>query len=592
MGINGLLPRILPSAGRENYDLRSLKDGIISFTDAPQNNYSNEQPPHSKRRKRTNDSDDTTTTKTWTRRKVRIAVDVNGWISRAAHGYGGELVDEKQFSYHGRNQLKTMMETSGGEKDMDGLANEVVVDNDNNYSVQQQQNQQKRRDYIQRIVSYTLHKIESMRDECSVLVLPVLDGNTPPCKLEVVKERSARRGRAEKDRDEMLSSDGKDAADDTVNNEAARTEAKVFDKISKSKRGGLGKDYTLRRDLLAELLSEFRRRKFPFLVAPYEADSQLSYLSNTRAVDVVVTEDSDLIGLGVPTLIYKLGGWNGNNNSNRGGFTTWSSSSHLGTMLHRRDLGAAHGIDLLDFTDAMLVTMFVAAGCDYCESLKGIGVVTARNIVKKAFHGQPSSEEPALRLVLNSLFQGCSKDARGKFLPLDDPSKEEARLAYERKFLVALAMYRHPLVYDPIAGMHLIANDVSGGNESRRAYVNLPTFQLDEQILMEFEPYKKLVTNRERLYEVVGSPSAPEIAKGIAEGFIDPRQLSQKQGDDGMEIETQQGEGEGESSTQPSSEMLSSQEFSRAGTQQSKFSQSSTSDGLSSPDLLNSPFQR
>mmetsp|Transcript_23259 Transcript_23259/g.35257 ORF Transcript_23259/g.35257 Transcript_23259/m.35257 type:complete len:582 (+) Transcript_23259:2-1747(+) len=505
---------------------------------------------------------------------------------------------------------------------------------------QHQQEQQQRLEYIQKIVSFTLKRIEAMREECSALVLPVLDGNTPPCKLEVVRERSARRKRAVEERDQLVmnnnNEEGQDNNAESAENEAARTEADVLSKISNSKRGGMGKDYSMRRDLLAELLNEFRKRKWPFLVAPYEADGQLAYLANTGAVDVVVTEDSDLIGLGVPTLIYKLGGWNGSNTANRGGSSS-SSSSHLGTMLHRRDLGSAHDINLLDFSDAMLATMFVAAGCDYCPNLKGIGVVTARNIVKKAFHGGeadsevaltslvPRSDEPVLKLVLHALFRECSKDARKELLPLDDPGTAEARMAYERKFLAALAMYRHPLVYDPIQGVHLVANDVTDDSERQSASVGRPTFSMDEKILMKYEPYRNLVTNRELLYEVIGAPSCPEIAKGIAEGVIDPRRIPNENDDTVMEDDGQQvqggedegeistqpssqmpssqgagtqqsnvgqqggGEEEGESSTQPSNELLSSQDFSGAGTQQSKFSQSSTSEGLSSPDLLTSP---
>lgn len=648
MGINGLLPRILPSAGRENYDLRALKDGIVSLTTnaaaAPVqeeefidnvDEQQHQKPPPSKRRRRPETSSaDATKSEThkrssWTRRKVRIAVDVNGWISRAAHGYGGTLMDERHLSYHGRAELRNQKEQQeqrqleeerGGEEhaenehdgEHDNAANRNNNSNDAPQQQQQKQQQQiqaeQRLQYIQKIVSFTLKKIESMRDECSALVLPVLDGNTPPCKREVVKERSDRRKRAVEERDQLLiqgidQNDDDDnnnaeggAADeennDNINdNEAARTEAEVLSKISKSKSGGMGKDYSMRRDLLSALLDEFRNRKWPFIVAPYEADGQLAFLANIGAVDIVVTEDSDLIGLGVPTLVYKLGGWNGSNAANRSVLGS-APSSHLGTMLHRRDLGSSHDIDLLDFTDAMLATMFVAAGCDYCANLKGIGVKTARNIVKRAFHGANADSEvavnslvvrsePVLKLVLHALFNECGKEARTELLPLDDPSKAEVRMAYEVKFLAALAMYRHPLVYDPIQGVHLVANDVSDGFERRSIS---PIFLKDERILMEYEPYRNLVTNRESLYKVIGSPSSPEIAKGIAEGVIDPRRIP-------AETETavpEDGQGGEETSTtlQSGSELLSSQDFSGAGTQQSKYS---SSEGISSPDLLASP---
>ena len=145
MGINGLLPRILPSAGRENYDLRALKDGIVSLT-----HHEQQQPP-SKRRRRTRHDTTTTTSKGWTRRKVRIAVDVNGWISRAAHGYGGTLMDERHLSYHGRAQLRNQqLEDSGEEKEEDGENNDETIANNNNYNQQQQQQQQQlQQDQIQ-----------------------------------------------------------------------------------------------------------------------------------------------------------------------------------------------------------------------------------------------------------------------------------------------------------------------------------------------------------------------------------------------------------------------------------------------------------
>ncbi|KAL7528626.1 hypothetical protein ACHAXR_002540, partial [Thalassiosira sp. AJA248-18] len=566
MGINGLLPRILPSAGRENYDLRALSDGLItltspSSTSAHHNNHddgaggdadsqsTNNSEPAAKKRKR------------WTRRKVRIAVDVNGWIARAAHGYGGSLMDERHLSYHGRAELRNeqhlqQQQHQQPEEDKEEeQENPAATNNNNNNNNEQIQIQNKQRvEYISKCISFVLQRIEFLRNECCALVLPVLDGTTPPCKRGAVRERSNRRKRAMEQRDEVAQSPPRPAAAaaaaettttameaNNANNteqegeddEAARTEAEVLRRISASKRAGTGKDYSMRRELLGELLKEFRKRSWPFVVAPYEADGQLAYLANTGAVDLVVTEDSDLIALGVPTLIYRLGGWNGSNAANRSGggsnnfgsVQSTSSGNHLrGTMLHRRDLGSSHGINLLDFSDAMLATMFVAAGCDYCDSLKGIGIVTARNIVKRAFHGGEADEvamcgsslireEPVLKVILNELFRSCHRDAREQVLPLDDPEKEEVRLAYERSFLAAIAMFRHPLVYDPVSGVHMIANDVCDGSTP----VSI-SFRRDERILMQYGPYRDLVTRKEMLYKVIGAPFAPDTAKGIAEG--------------------------------------------------------------------------
>ncbi len=52
-----------------------------------------------------------------------------------------------------------------------------------------------------------------------------------------------------------------------------------------------------------------RQRGVEFLVAPYEADSQLAYLASlpqeAGGVAAVISEDSDLLAYGVPALLFK-----------------------------------------------------------------------------------------------------------------------------------------------------------------------------------------------------------------------------------------------------------------------------------------------
>lgn len=86
MGINDLLPRVLPSAGRADYDLRSLADGIIDLS--PDRPDDPDRPPKRPRGDGHHDGG-----ARHVKRKARIAVDVNGWISRASHGHGSRLVD-------------------------------------------------------------------------------------------------------------------------------------------------------------------------------------------------------------------------------------------------------------------------------------------------------------------------------------------------------------------------------------------------------------------------------------------------------------------------------------------------------------------
>ena len=43
-----------------------------------------------------------------------------------------------------------------------------------------------------------------------------------------------------------------------------------------------------------------------YVVAPYEADAQLAHLFNMKMVDIVITEDSDLLAFGVTKVFFKM----------------------------------------------------------------------------------------------------------------------------------------------------------------------------------------------------------------------------------------------------------------------------------------------
>jgi 5'-3' exonuclease len=48
-------------------------------------------------------------------------------------------------------------------------------------------------------------------------------------------------------------------------------------------------------DLKKQLIAAFKEEKLPYVVAPFEADSQLASMNKNGAVDVVDTVDSDCI---------------------------------------------------------------------------------------------------------------------------------------------------------------------------------------------------------------------------------------------------------------------------------------------------------
>jgi len=43
--------------------------------------------------------------------------------------------------------------------------------------------------------------------------------------------------------------------------------------------------------------------KLDYIISPYESDAQLAYLANKGIVDLIITEDSDLVLFGCPKVI-------------------------------------------------------------------------------------------------------------------------------------------------------------------------------------------------------------------------------------------------------------------------------------------------
>ena len=59
-------------------------------------------------------------------------------------------------------------------------------------------------------------------------------------------------------------------------------------------------------DVAYKLYQELKNKNYKCIIAPYEADAQLAYLSRTGIVDFIITEDSDLLAFGAKKILYKL----------------------------------------------------------------------------------------------------------------------------------------------------------------------------------------------------------------------------------------------------------------------------------------------
>ena len=114
-----------------------------------------------------------------------------------------------------------------------------------------------------------------------------------------------------------------------------------------------------------ELIDELKRLDVPYVVAPYEADSQLAYLEKQSVISGVLSEDSDLLVFGVKCLLTKL--------------------DQYGecVMINRADFTACREISLVGWTDNEFRIMAMLSGCDYLPGIDKMGLKTAYRLVRK-----------------------------------------------------------------------------------------------------------------------------------------------------------------------------------------------------------------
>ncbi|OQR98931.1 exonuclease 1 [Thraustotheca clavata] len=179
--------------------------------------------------------------------------------------------------------------------------------------------------------------------------------------------------------------------------------------------------------------------KIECIIAPYEADAQLAFLSKERLIDIVMSEDSDCIPYGCRKVLFKFNG------------------DGFGEEFRRRYIGANEGLTFIGWSDEMFIQYCVLVGCDYCLSLKGIGPVTAHELVSRCKTPEKISTtifDPTTKRarILNPLRQSASIFAIFKgtldFLGnLDAPQTTIANIANGTLDPKTLEPYPPPIIH-------------------------------------------------------------------------------------------------------------------------------------------------
>ncbi|QPG73991.1 hypothetical protein FOA43_001308 [Brettanomyces nanus] len=194
-------------------------------------------------------------------------------------------------------------------------------------------------------------------------------------------------------------------------------------------------------EMAKSLIEELKKRQIRYVVAPYEADSQLVYLENKGLVDGIVSEDSDLLVFGCQTLITKL--------NDRGECIE----------IQRCKFKLCRATALSCLSQPELQLMAIISGCDYTRGISGLGVQKAAALVKRF--------KTLDRIIMALKFEG----------------KITVPDAFSGEYKRASIAFKHPIVFDPVQKLPVHLHPIPKDSEEVREYVLSCTGQvLDAEI--------------------------------------------------------------------------------------------------------------
>ncbi|XP_074602338.1 exonuclease 1-like [Brevipalpus obovatus] len=113
-------------------------------------------------------------------------------------------------------------------------------------------------------------------------------------------------------------------------------------------------------DMARKLILACREKKIDYIVAPYEADSQIAYLMKKKIGHFVITEDSDLLLFGCDYVMFKM------------------DHNGRGSLTRKKKIFDCLGFKSSSFTFEKFRRMCILSGCDYLPNIPGIGLAKAK----------------------------------------------------------------------------------------------------------------------------------------------------------------------------------------------------------------------
>ena len=159
-------------------------------------------------------------------------------------------------------------------------------------------------------------------------------------------------------------------------------------------------------DFYIPVISTLRARSIAYIIAPYEADAQLSFLSRNGLVDFIIATDGDMLPYGCDRLFYRM------------------NSDGIGRYIERSKVFKSKEVGLTEFTEDMFLYMCILAKCDYLNNIPRVGIKTAIEAVR----------------------MGRTIDTTFAYLQQRFTLPE----GYREGFQKALNTFRHQVVFDPV----------------------------------------------------------------------------------------------------------------------------------------------
>mmetsp|Transcript_32401 Transcript_32401/g.103656 ORF Transcript_32401/g.103656 Transcript_32401/m.103656 type:complete len:289 (-) Transcript_32401:841-1707(-) len=152
--------------------------------------------------------------------------------------------------------------------------------------------------------------------------------------------------------------------------------ARAADRESAKARGEFNKTVKITAAMTQLLIERLRQDGVEFVVAPFEADSQLAFLVQHGHAAAALTEDSDLLAYRCPSVLFKL---SENGHARR---ITFAGLQHAQDSKGQLLFDGAWEGEWAAWEGGLFVAMCIMAGCDYLPSVPGVGVATAHKALR------------------------------------------------------------------------------------------------------------------------------------------------------------------------------------------------------------------